>query len=179
MGGGMTMGLVAFLVAGVYWAQSKGHIQLPFSLPFLPKGPGKGGHMALSNGTPVPRPRAKSLTVHVTRADDESEEHEVSVMTKGLKTVADLGEAVADALAKELHIEEPFKMYYVDADSDDLLVNAHTTLKELLGSECVTARLERLELPPPRAARAPREKRAKPKPAAVVPSRKLNNTDFD
>ena len=129
--------------------------------------------------TPVPRPRAKSLTVHVTRADDESEEHEVSVMTKGLKTVADLGEAVADALAKELHIEEPFKMYYVDADSDDLLVNAHTTLKELLGSECVTARLERLELPPPRAARAPREKRAKPKPAAVVPSRKLNNTDFD
>ena len=50
------------------------------------------GAVPLRNGSAVPRPRAKSLTVHVTRAD-ESDAHELSILTKGLKTVADLGEA--------------------------------------------------------------------------------------
>ena len=177
LGGGMTAGLVALLVAGVYYAQHKGFIQLPFSLPFMSNGP--KGAVPLRQGTnAAPRPRAKSLTVHVTRAD-ESDEHELSIITKGLKTVADLGEAVAEQLAKELYIEEPFKMYYVDDDADDLLVNAHTTLKELLGSECVTARLERPELPPPRAARTLKEKRAKAKPSAVVPARQNTPVDDD
>ena len=181
LGGGMTVGLVAMLVAAVYYAQHKGFIKLPFSLPFMPRGP--RGAVPLSTGTSAaPRPRAKSLTVHVTRAD-ESDEHELSVPTKGLKTVADLGEAVAGLLAKELYIEEPFKLYYIDDDADDLLVNAHTTLKELLGSECVTARLERAELRPPRAVRTLKEKRGKPKPSAIVltptPTRREIVEDFD
>ena len=170
------MGLVSLLVAGVYYAQHKGFIQLPFSLPFMPRAP--KGAVPLRSGSAVPRPRAKSLTVHVTRAD-EDEEHELSVITKGLKTVADLGEAVAEQLEQELYIEEPFKMYYVDDDLDDLLVNAHTTLKELLGSECVTARLERSELRPPRAVRAFKEKRGKPKPSAIVPVSKRRDKEVD
>ena len=173
-----TMGLMSLLVAGVYYAQHKGFVQLPFSLPFMPRAP--KGAVPLRNGSAAPRPRAKSLTVHVTRAD-ESDEHELSIITKGLKTVADLGEAVAEQLAKELYIEEPFKMYYVDDDSDDLLVNAHTTLKELLGSECVTARLETTaSLPPPRAVRTLKEKRGKPmKPSAVVPLTRRDKIDDD
>ena len=177
LGAYSTMGLVSLLVAGLYYAQHKGYIQLPFDLPFMPRAP--KGAVPLRNGSAVPRPRAKSLTVHVTRAD-ESDAHELSILTKGLKTVADLGEAVAEQLAKELYIEEPFKMYYVDDDSDDLLVNAHTTLKELLGSECVTARLEaQAKLPPPRAARAPKEKRGKHKPSAVVPLARRDKIDDD
>jgi hypothetical protein len=176
-----TLGLMSLLVAGVYYAQHKGFIQLPFSLPFMPRAP--KGAVPLRNGSTAPRPRAKSLTVHVTRAD-ESDEHELSIITKGLKTVADLGEAVAEQLAKELYIEEPFKMYYVDDDSDDLLVNAHTTLKELLGSECVTARLETAaSLPPPHAVRTLKEKRGKPKPqpkpSAVVPLTRRDDIDDD
>ena len=176
-----TLGLMSLLVAGAYYAQHKGFIQLPFSLPFMPRAP--KGAVPLRNGSTAPRPRAKSLTVHVTRAD-ESDEHELSIITKGLKTVADLGEAVAEQLAKELYIEEPFKMYYVDDDSDDLLVNAHTTLKELLGSECVTARLETAaSLPPPHAVRTLKEKRGKPKPqpkpSAVVPLTRRDDIDDD
>lgn len=89
-----------------------------------------------------------------------------------------MGEAVAELLAKELYIEESFKLYYIDDDADYLLVNAHTTLKELLGSECVIA-----ELRPPRAVRTLKEKRGKPKPSAIVltptPTRREIAEDFD
>ena len=61
-----------------------------------------------------------------------------------------------------------------------LLVNAHTTLKELLGSECVTARLETANLPAPRAVRTLKEKRGKqPKPSAVVPLTRREKIDDD
>ena len=57
---------------------------------------------------------------------------------------------------------------------DELLVNAHTTLKELLASDHITARLERSALPPPRVARHPS---AKGKSKSLVVSHQAD--DFD
>ena len=175
-GGGSTIGMMALLVAFVYWAQYKGHISLPFELPFLPRRRPKGAVAigAEADGMPRPRAKAKSVTVHVSRGlDGGDDDDELELPIKGLKSVSELGGAVADMLAAQLGVEEPFKLFYVDTDGDELLVNAHTTLKELINSEHVTARLERLELPPPRAVRAERQhaKASAPMKPAPKPGR--------
>lgn len=41
----------------------------------------------------------------------------------------------------ELNVDDAFKLYYVDSDGDTMLVSGHTTFRDLLYSELITAKV--------------------------------------
>lgn len=87
-----------------------------------------------------PRARPKSAAVRVLRGGKKVAE--VQVQLKGIETAAEFGESLAAALAEELGMSEPFKIFYSDESGDSVLMSAKTQLKELAFSESITAKLE-------------------------------------
>ena len=77
------------------------------------------------------------------------EEATLEVATKGLSTVAELGERLAEEMVTTLNIEDAFKLYYVDNEGDTMLVSAHTALRDLIYSELITAKVDDYALPAP------------------------------
>ena len=77
------------------------------------------------------------------RADrgDDDEQPVIEIPTKDLSTVQDFGELVYELMVSQLDIEEPFKLYYVDNEGDSMLVSAHTSLRDVIYSEAVTAKV--------------------------------------
>jgi len=120
------------------------------------------------------RAKPKKVDVQVERNGELESTLEVS--TKGLTSVSELGERLAEQMVTELDIEDSFKLYYVDNEGDSMLVSHHTGIRDLLYSECITAKVD-LALPePPRPEREKteekREKKKKTKPlrALAAPS---------
>ena len=58
-----------------------------------------------------------------------------------LTSVSDLGERLAELMLTELNVDDAFKLYYVDSDGDTMLVSGHTTFRDLLYSELITAKV--------------------------------------
>merc|ERR1719454_2116822 len=73
----------------------------------------------------------------------------IEITTKGLSSVTDLGERLAEEMVTTLNIEDAFKLYYVDAEGDTMLVSAHTALRDLIYSEQITAKVDDYALPAP------------------------------
>jgi len=102
------------------------------------------------------RAKPKKVDVRVERGGAEASH--VEVATKGLSSVAELGERLAEQMVTELDIEDAFKLYYVDNEGDTMLVSAHTGLRDLLYSEQITAKVDEYV---PEPAPAPEEKKKK------------------
>ncbi len=85
------------------------------------------------------RAKPRKVDVRVERAG--ADEATLEVLTKGLGSVSELGERLAEQMVTELDIEEAFKLYYVDNEGDTMLVSAHTSLRDLIYSEQITAKV--------------------------------------
>jgi hypothetical protein len=78
---------------------------------------------SLPTNMPPPRARPKKVDVVVDRGDNDGEQLKVEVQTpKTMQSVMEFGESLADEMATQLEIEEPFKLYYVDPEGDSMLV---------------------------------------------------------
>jgi len=124
------------------------------SVPFLGGSGGKLQPLAMHPDVPLPRAKPKKVEVRIDRGDDD-EQPTIEIPTKDLSSVQDFGELVYELMVSELDIEEPFKLYYVDNEGDSMLVSAHTSLRDVIYSEAVTAKLdegadEEVEEAPPR-----------------------------
>ena len=103
--------------------------------------------------------RAKPKKVDVKVEVLGVEEASLELSTKGLTTVAELGERLAEEMVTQLSIEDAFKLYYVDDEGDTMLVSAHTALRDLIYSEQITAKVDEYALnalppaPPPPASK--------------------------
>jgi len=93
------------------------------------------------------RAKPKKVDVRVERSGEADEALELS--TKGLTTVTDLGERLAEEMVTSLNIEDAFKLYYIDAEGDTMLVSAHTALRDLIYSDQITAKVDDLALAAP------------------------------
>ena len=91
------------------------------------------------------RAKPKKLEVRVEVMGQE--EATLDVPTKGLTTVAELGERLAEEMVTSLNIEDAFKLYYVDSEGDTMLVSAHTEIRDLIYSELITAKVDDCSLP--------------------------------
>jgi len=129
--------MVGVLIYGYNYAKQKN--MLPEVLG------GKKQHKipSLPTNMPPPRARPKKVDVVVDRGDNDGEQLKVEVQTpKTMQSVMEFGESLADEMATQLEIEEPFKLYYVDPEGDSMLVSAHTSLRDLIYSDCITAKLD-------------------------------------
>jgi len=108
--------------------------------------------------------RAKPQKVNVKVECSSQEETHLVVSTKGISTVSQLGELLAERMLMELDIEDAFKLYYVDNDGDTMLVSSHTGLRDLLYSEQITAKVDECtpEQPPPPVDQTKRSKISRP-----------------
>ena len=102
--------------------------------------------------------RAKPKKVDVRVEVLGQEEAMIEVSTKGLQSVADLGERLAEEMVTTLNIEDAFKLYYIDNEGDTMLVSAHTALRDLIYSELITAKVDDYALPAPPAETTPPKK---------------------
>merc|ERR1719482_2280822 len=102
--------------------------------------------------------RAKPKKVDVRVEVLGQEEATLEVATKGLTSVAELGERLAEEMVTTLNIEDAFKLYYIDNEGDTMLVSAHTALRDLIYSELITAKVDDYALPAPEPAPPPKSK---------------------
>jgi len=104
---------------------------------------GKPQPLVMHPDQPLPRAKPKKVEVKIDRGDDE--QLSIEVPTKDLNTVMQFGELLVEEMAAQLEIEDPFKLYYIDADGDSMLVSAHTSLRDVIYSELITAKIEEEE----------------------------------
>jgi len=125
--------------------------------------------------------RAKPKKVDVKVERGGAEEATLEVSTKGLSSVAELGERLAEQMVTELDIEDAFKLYYLDNEGDTMLVSAHTGLRDLLYSELITARVDEAALPepapPPSADEKKKKKKKEPAAKKLPPPRSAPQWD--
>ena len=146
------VGVGLLILAGVAYAYASSRNLLPWA---------KGAADAIPQASDVAKlVRAKPKKVDVRVEVLGEEEATLEVATKGLTTVAELGERLAEEMVTTLNIEDAFKLYYVDNEGDTMLVSAHTALRDLIYSELITAKVDDYALPaptpPPAALKAPR-----------------------
>ena len=67
---------------------------------------------------------------------------DVELSLKGLDSAQEFVAALAAALADELQLAEPFKLFFSDEDGDSVMVTAQTELRELAFSSSITAKVE-------------------------------------
>jgi len=134
-GGFLALGAVLYMYASsrglLPWSKSKGEI--------IPQAP--------MDAAKLVRAKPKKVDVQVEQGGELASTIEVT--TKGLTTVSELGERLAEQMVTELDIEDSFKLYYIDNEGDTMLVSAHTGLRDLLYSECITAKVDLLLPEPP------------------------------
>ena len=118
------------------------------------------------------RARPKKVDVKVERGGVE--EASLELPTKGLGSVSELGERLAEQIVTECGLEDAFKLYYVDNEGDTMLVSAHTSIRDLIYSELITAKMEEHSLPepataPPAEPRPKKERKKKERALRLAP----------
>ena len=129
-------GLLALGVIAYYYLSSRN---------LLPWVPHKGEATPQSDMAKLVRAKPKKVDVRVEVLGVE--EGMLEIATKGLTSVTELGERLAEEMVTQLSIEDAFKLYYVDAEGDTMLVSAHTALRDLIYSEQITAKVDDYTLP--------------------------------
>ena len=129
-------GLLALGAIAYYYLSSRN---------LLPWVPHKGEATPQSDMAKLVRAEPKKVDVRVEVLGVE--EGMLEIATKGLTSVTELGERLAEEMVTQLYIEDAFKLYYVDAEGDTMLVSAHTALRDLIYSEQITAKVDDYALP--------------------------------
>ena len=129
-------GLLALGAIAYYYLSSRN---------LLPWVPHKGEAIPQSDMAKLVRAKPKKVDVRVEVLGVE--EGMLEIATKGLTSVTELGERLAEEMVTQLSIEDAFKLYYVDAEGDTMLVSAHTALRDLIYSEQITAKVDDYALP--------------------------------
>jgi hypothetical protein len=136
-------GCIVLGVLGYWYASTRG--LLPAWMPAWPRGQDKGEAVPTTDVTMMVKAKPKKVDVRVEVMGIE--EMTVTISTKSLQSVAEFGGKLADEMAEARGVDEAFKLYYVDNEGYKMLVSANTTLRDLIYSEQITAKVDDYTMP--------------------------------